>query len=506
MSDDAVFDMTPVQRALVMAMVIMAATIFTATVLISSALLPQLQGALLATQDEVSWTMTFNIVATAVVTPMTGWMAARFGRRATMVWCVGVFSVATFMCGWSASLEEMVFWRIVQGGAGAPLIPLGQAILFDAYPKRMHGTVVSIYGMANMAGPVIGPMFAGEIAENLGWRWGFWMVLPVCIVAFVGLRLVLPRDTPNQRVELDWTGFLTLTVAIGAAQLVFSRGQRLDWFDSLEIGVATCLAALAFYMFIAHSLTASRPFIDLALFRDRNYAIGSGMVTLYGMLNFAPIVLLPPLLKDQAGFPDSLIGEIVGYRGAGAVIGFFIAMMVQRFDPRAIMIAGTLVQTLAGAWMMSFDLNVAPATVILNSLLQGVTVGLVWTPLTVVTFSTLPVHHRAEAMAMFHLLRTFGSSLFISVAVAEIVRATGANYARLGELISPFNRVLDLPWAMGAWDGTTVQGLARLAKEINRQAIMLGYGNAFVMYTVVSAAALPLILLMRVEKKGTPPT
>ena len=501
MSDEAANDLTPTQRVLVLVIIVIASSIFTASMLISSALLPQLQGALLATQDEVSWTMTFNIVATAVLTPTTGWLAARFGRRATMIWCVALFSVATFFCGWSNTLDEMVFWRIVQGGAGAPLIPLGQTIAFDAFPRRQHNTVMSIYGMANMIGPVIGPMFAGEIAESLGWRWGFWMVLPFSVVGFVGLQLVLPKDKPSHRPYLDWVGFLSLALAIGAAQLVLSRGQRLDWFESLEIGVATLLAGLAFYVFITHSLTSARPFINLRLLADRNYAIGLAMVMLYGMLNFAPIVLLPPLLKDHAGFPDSMIGEIVGFRGAGAFLGFFLAMLLQRFDPRAVMICGTLVQTLAGTWMMSFDLNVAPMTLKLNSLLQGITVGLVWSPMTVVTFASLPIQHRAEAMAMFHLLRTFGSSLFISVAVAEIVRSTGANYSRMTEMITPFNRILELPWVMGAWDNATVNGLAKIAKEINRQAIMIGYGNAFLMYTVVSALALPLCLLMKVEKK-----
>ena len=154
-------------------------TIYSASVLISSALLPQLQGALSATQDEISWVMTFNIVATAVATPAAGWLADRFGQRATMTWCALLFAVATFMCGASNSLEELIGWRIVQGAAGAPLVPIGQTILLDAFPRRQHGAVISIYGMANMIGPSLGPMFAGQIAESLGWRWGFWMVVPV---------------------------------------------------------------------------------------------------------------------------------------------------------------------------------------------------------------------------------------------------------------------------------------------------------------------------------------
>ena len=316
--DETVYRLSFVQRLLVLVMVVLGTTIYTATILISSALLPQLQGALSATQDEIAWVMTFNIVATAVATPMTGWIAGRFGRRATMFWCSLFFAVATFMCGASTSLEALVGWRIVQGAFGAPLVPLGQTLLLDAFPRHQHGPVISIYGMANMIGPAIGPMFAGEIAEAYGWQWGFWMVLPVAIVTVIGFRLVIPPSAEDERVRLDWTGFLTLSVAIGAAQLVFSRGQRLDWLDSGEIILVTFIAGLAFYMFVAHSLTAEKPFVSVRLMvSDRNYGLGLVLVTLYGMLNIAPIVLLPPLLKQHAGFPESAIGTMIGW-GASA--------------------------------------------------------------------------------------------------------------------------------------------------------------------------------------------
>ena len=315
MSEQAVYDLTPRGRALVLIAAMLGTTIYAATMLISSALLPQLQGALGATQDEASWVMTFNIVATAVATPATGFLADSFGARRTMIWCAAGFTVATFMCGAAGSLEELIVWRIVQGAAGAPLVPLGQTLLFNAYPRRQHGMVISIYGIANMFGPSIAPVLAGEIAEWYGWRWGFWMVLPVAVVAVVGYIAVLPRDTPGQRPRLDWIGFLSLSVALAAGQLVLSRGQRLDWFDSGEIVVGTFLTGLALYLFIAHSLTTPRPFVRLGLLRDRNYAVGLVLVTLFGMLNFAPVVLLPPLLQNYAGFTELAVGEFVAWRG-----------------------------------------------------------------------------------------------------------------------------------------------------------------------------------------------
>ncbi|HYD07292.1 MAG TPA: DHA2 family efflux MFS transporter permease subunit, partial [Reyranella sp.] len=463
--------------------------------LIASTLLPQMQGTMSATQDEIAWAMTFNILATAVMTPMTGWLAARFGRRETMVWSVFCFTVTTLMCGLADSLEALVAWRVLQGALGAPVIPLSQTILLDAFPRRQHGLVTSIFGMAVVVGPVIGPTVGGLLSELYNWRWAFYMIVPVGFLSFAGLRLTLPADRPAGRTSLDWIGFLSLSTAIAGVQLVLSRGQRLDWFDSAEILIEAFVAVLAFWIFVSHSLTAAKPFLDLRLLLNRNYALGLVLVLIYGMLNFTPMVLLPPLLQQHAGFPDALIGEIIAARGVGATIGFFSAIFLGRLDPRVGMIAGFALQVVSGLWLMAIDLNVDSGTLMLNSLLQGIAIGTIWVPLTLVTFSTIGSANLAEATAVYHLLRNIGSSFFISICVAEIVRATGANYAYMVELVTHYNRVLAMPWVTGGWDTDSVGGLARLSKEINRQAAMLGYINAFGLYTLASALAVPLILL-----------
>jgi DHA2 family multidrug resistance protein len=409
------------------------------------------------------------------------------------------------MCGASNSLEELIFWRIVQGAAGAPLVPLGQTILLDSSPRAQHAAVMSIFGMSNMIGPSLGPMFAGEIAESFGWRWGFWMILPVAVASVILSWAALPRSEPRQGARLDWLGFITLSAGIAAGQLVFSRGQRLDWFDSAEIVLATFFGILMIYVFCVHSLTAERPFVRLSLLTDRNYALGLLLVTLFGMLNFAVIVLLPPLLQQHAGFPESAIGEMIGARGIGSAIGFLLAMPMARLDPRLSLSIGVLVQVATGLWLMSFDLNVALATLMLCNVLQGVSIGVSWVPLTVITFWTLRPEFRAEAMSVFHLLRNFGSSLFISIAVAEIVRTSYVNYARMAEFASPYNRVVEMPWAMGSWNIDTAAGLAKLSGEITRQATLIGYTNAWWLYTLAAAASLPIVLLARLPRMRPTP-
>ena len=253
------------RRVLILVAVVLGSTLYATTLLVASTLLPQMQGTMSATQDEIAWTMTFNILATAVVTPMTGWLAARFGRRETISWSVLLFTVATFFCGAADSLEALVFWRVLQGALGAPVIPLSQTILLDSFPKRQLGLVTSIFGMAVVIGPVIGPTLGGLLSELYGWRWAFYMLVPVGFLSFAGLRFTLPQDKPAGRTALDWTGFLSLSVTIGCVQLVLSRGQRLDWFESTEIQIEAFVAVVSFWVFLAHSLTAEQPFLNLKL-------------------------------------------------------------------------------------------------------------------------------------------------------------------------------------------------------------------------------------------------
>jgi MFS transporter, DHA2 family, multidrug resistance protein len=501
-ADVAASGVSPGRRYLILATVVLGSSLYSTALLTTSTILPQMQGALSATQDEIAWAMTFNILATAVVTPMTGWLVARFGGRRVMVWCIFGFSAATFLCGIAQSLEMLVLWRILQGGVGAPVVPLSQTILLDTFPRHQHGMVLSMFGMAVGVAPVLGPVIGGYLAEAYSWRWSFQMLVPIGLLAFVGLYLTLPADTRAVKVQLDWIGFLALATAMAGVQLVLARGVRLDWFQSTEIVVECLVAVLAFYVFIVHCLTARAPFLNMRLLADRNYAIGLLLVWMYGMLNFTPMVLLPPLLQQHVGFPDALVGQVIGCRGLGMTVGFLVAGLTGKFDPRIGMGLGFLLQAVSGIWMLSFDLNVTMDILVWNSLMQGFAVGLIWVPLTVVTFGTLASSDRAEAASVFHLLRNIGSSFFISISVAEIVRATGANYSRMAEMISPYNTSLSLPWARGAWNFDSTSGLANVAKEIARQAAMIGYLNAFLMYTVASGLAVVLVLTVRRRKGG----
>ena len=492
--------MSPGRRRLLLVSGMLTVMLYFTTIMVVTSIMPQIQGAMSATADEVSWIITFNLIATAIATPMTGWLVTRFGRKRSMCTCIAGFGVATLMCGLSQSLEELIVWRILQGAFGAPTLPLNQTVILDTYPKDKLRFAMGATGMGSVVGPVIGPAMAGWLAETYSWRFAFYILVPVTAAALAGIAIALRADQSEERVRFDWTGFLSLSVCVGSLQYVLSRGQRLDWFDSGEIIICTMMAALAFWVFLTHSLTTDNPFLDLSLFLNRNLTLAYILHSIFGMLAFTPMVLLPTLLRQHADYPDALVGWIVGSRGVGGILGFFAAMWLEKLDPRVPIASGFGMLLLSGLWLMRMNLEVTPLEIMLNGTLQGFSVGIVVVPLMMVAFADLDQHARPAATSVFHLLRNVASGFFISFSVAEVVRSTGVNYARMAEMISDYNKALTMPWVLGAWDLSSVQGLMRLSKEVARQSAMIGYLNAFGWFTLFAALALPFSLLIRPPK------
>ncbi len=488
------------RRWMILVAITSSTTLYAMTILIVSVVLPQMQGSLSATPDQISWVMTFNILATAVVTPMSGWLTGRYGWRKVMLYSQAGFCLSTFLCGIAESLEMLVLYRILQGGFGAPSIPLAQAIILDIFPRRQHSLVTSIFGMGVVVGPIFGPIFGGYLTELYNWRYAFYMLVPLAAIGFVSLWVFLNDGGRRANLRFDWTGFLLLAASLASLQLVLDRGQRLDWLDSSEIIIEIVIGCCAFYAFLIHSFMSDRPFLDLRLLADRNYSLGLLIVLIYGMLNFTPMVVLPPMLKELGGYPEAVIGMLLGARGGGAVLGFFLAGRLARFDPKVGMSIGFALQTVSGFHMMTFDMNVGISDVMVASFMQGTSVGLIWVPLVVATFATLDKRALAETTAVFHLLRNIGSSLFISLSVTTVIRTGTTNYARMTEFVTPFNELLTFPQYLNLWDAETIMGLARIAVEVENQSDMIGFLNAFGIYTIASATVIPFILMVRMPR------
>jgi DHA2 family multidrug resistance protein len=475
----------------------MSSLLFGMTITLANVVLPQIRGALSATQDEIAWVITLNLVATAVATPMTGWLASRLGWRNVMFYSVLGFTVSSFLCGSADSLEALVLYRVGQGLFGATIMPMGQGIVLATFPRHLHTAVMVIWGAGSVMGPVFGPIFGSIMAEAYNWRFAFFMIVPPGIVAMIFSWIWLAEYRDRTPARLDWTGFLALSVAITCLQLMIDRGQRLDWFYSLEICLEAFIAAIAFWIFAAHSLTASRPFLDPRLLLDRNFAIGLVIAFFMGMLAFTSLVLIPGMLHDLRHYPDSAIGLLLASRGVGNWVAFLVVVPFSRRYPRLSVATGLGAQAFAAWSMAQFDINVGSFDVFWTNALQGFGFGLAFTPMTVLAFATLQAHQITEASGVFTLVRNFGSSLYISVTVVLLLRSAAANYTRLTEFISPYNKALAFPGLPDAWNVENIGGLMRLAGQIQQQALMIGYINSFYLLAVTAAAGMPLVWLMR---------
>jgi DHA2 family multidrug resistance protein len=313
----------------------------------------------------------------------------------------------------------------------------------------------------------------------------------------VCIWFALAEHSKPSRIHFDWIGFVALSVAIIAVQLIIDRGQRLDWFESREIVLCALIGSLAFWIFVAHCLTADRPFLNPRLLLDRNFAVGTVIAFVMGTLNFTSLVLFPSLLHDLRDYPDNVIGMLIAARGLGNWTAFFFIVQLTRVAPRLAIGAGLAIQSAGGFWMAQFDINVTESDVFWSHFLMGLGQSVAFTPMTLMAFATLPRHQLTEGAAVFTMMRNFGSSLFISMAVLVLVRSTAANYARMTEFITPYRKEFGLPGLPEFWNTETATGLMRLSNEIHRQAAMIGYVNAFYMMAFTALAALPLACLLR---------
>jgi MFS transporter, DHA2 family, multidrug resistance protein len=495
--------MTPdAHRAWVLATCTAVTFLYSMSITAVNVSLPQIQGALSATPDQIAWVVTSNLVATAVATPLSGWLAARLGWRTLCAGCVAGFTIASAGCGLAGSFEALVAWRAAQGAFGAPLVPVSQAIVLESYPRERHGAVIAVFGMGSVLGPVLGPVLGGELAEAYNWRWVFYMMVPFSVVALFGcLAFIRDRAAP-QRVSLDWTGFLMLSAALAGLQLMLDRGERANWFSSMEIVAWAAVAALGFYLFVAHTLTHPKPFLSPQLLRERNFALGLVLIFVFGMLNFTPMTLLPALLQGVAGYPDSVIGWVIGARGLGTLVGFSLMIYASRLDPRLMIAVGFLLQALAGWQLAQLDPGFGLHDVFWPMAVQGFGVGILWVPITMVAFSEIGGERLAEGTAVYHMLRNIGSSVHISLSAVLAVHMTQASHAELTPNVSPFNEALLLPWVRGTLDPGDPQSLAAIEAEISRQAFMLGYLDAFWAFSATALVVLPLIALVRWKRAG----
>jgi DHA2 family multidrug resistance protein len=493
-------------RAALTVCVILATLMQALDTTIANVALPYMQGSVAASQDQIAWVLTSYIVAAAIMTPPTGFLAGRFGIKRLFIVSIAGFTVASMLCGMAQSLTQLVLFRILQGAFGASLVPLSQTVLLGSYPRERQGFAMALFGIGVMIGPVLGPVLGGWLTENYSWRYVFYINLPIGIIDLIGIMIFLPDTARNAGAKLDWFGFGTLSIAIGCLQIVLDRGELQDWFGSGEIIIEAIIAVSAFYLFLVHTFTAKNPFVRPAMFRDRNFAAGMMFIAIVGLTYYASMALQPPYLQELMDYPVVTAGLVMGPRGVGTMASMLIVgRLVGRTDTRILLAIGLTLTAWSFYQMTGWTPDVSQATIIGITMVQGAGLGFLFVPLSAATLSTLPQSERAEGAGLFSLSRNIGSSVGISVVNSLLVQNTQVNHADIAAHITAVNRAMENPLVAHAWDPLTAVGRAALDAMITRQAQIIAYIDDYKMLMIATLVVMPLLIVFRRPPRGAAP-
>ncbi len=491
-------------RVLLMAAVMGVSIIQFLDATIANVALPHMQASLGASMDTVAWVLTSYIIATVLMTPAVGWVSDRLGSRRVFLWAVAGFLLTSMLCGAATSLTQMVVFRTLQGFCAAFIGPMSQTIMYDINPPSKQPAAISLWGMVVMIAPITGPMLGGLLTETLNWRWVFYVNLPIGIPTFLVLLWLLPSREQTSR-GLDRMGFLTLAVALVCVQLVLDRGQHQDWLNSHEIVLELLIAGAAFWVFAVHTLTTRSPLFSSALFRNGNFVAAFMFMFVLGAANIAIASVQPIMFQNVYGYSPWDTGMLLMPRGIGVMITMtIVARIMHRVDIRYLTCAGFLIASYA-LWSMSqWALDMGRGPILLSGFIQGIGLGLTFTPMNVAAFTTLAPEHRPDAASLLNLMRSLGGSFGISIMVTYISRNTQISHADMASSVTSYNVPgVDPATAALRFGEFGPALLGMLDMEMSRQALMIAYlDNFYVMAALVLAVALGVLLFKPIRLGG----
>ena len=506
MSPSVTSAMSPKLRRTLITICAMTATIMQALdTTIANVALPYMQGSLSASLDQINWVLTSYIVASAIMTAPIGWLADRFGRKKLFIVCVAGFTAASLLCALAQNIEQIVLFRLLQGMAGAALVPLSQAVLLDSYSVEERSGAMAIWGIGVMLGPIMGPTIGAWLTDNYSWHWVFLINLPIGVITVVGLSLFMHETKLQTHLRFDWFGFLALAVGIGSLQMLLDRGEQVGWFGANEIWIEAIISVFGFYYFFAHSLTTDEPFVRFEMFKDRNFVSGVVFMVVIGVVLFGTMALVTPFMQNLLGYPIQTAGFLLGSRGVGTLLTMMVApRLMKHIEVRWLILAGLLI-TGATLWIFTgFSLDTTQYTIVTTSIAQGVGLGLLFVPITTAAFTTLPGHLRTGGTAILTLVRNIGSSIGISMVIAQLTSETTVMHARLAEDVTPFNNALQMPNVSSILSTTTDAGRAMLDMIVTQQANLIAYFNDFKLLMVLTLLVIPLIFITGRSKQAAP--
>src|SRR5438270_380567 len=479
--------------------------------------LPHIAGNLSATVDEATWTLTSYLVANAIILPMTGWLAGRFGRKRLLLLAVTGFTAASFACGLAPSLGALIVFRILQGACGGGLQPLSQAILLESFPPQKRGQAMAFWALGIVVAPMLGPVLGGWLTDNYSWRWVFYINVPIGVLAIL-LTQAFVYDPPylrRERTGIDYWGIGLLVVGMGSLQIMLDKGQEEDWFASHFILVLAVLAVVGLGGLIIRELRAEHPVIDLSVFRNRSYAVGTLLMTAVGFVLYGSTVLYPLMMQELLGYTATHAGVTNFPRGMASFFFMpFVGFLVGKVDARKLLAAGLLLTAAAMFEVSFFSLDVGFWDFALPLVLQGAGLGLIFVPLTTVSNDEIPKERMGNATSIFNLMRNIGASVGISSVATLQFRHMQTHINILGQHVTEAR--LRTQQTLGGLRQTfmlkgadsvtaTHQAHGAMWGSLQQQASMLAYNDVFRFMGGMFLVMLPLLFLMKKPKKGKGP-
>ncbi len=410
---------------------------------IANVAVPFISGDLGASSEEGTWVITSFAVSNAIVLPLTGLLARRFSEVPLFVASTALFSLTSWLCGLAWNLPVLIFFRILQGAAGGALIPLSQSLLLQLYPRDKKGLALGIWSMVVVTAPIVGPILGGWLTDNYGWRWIFYINIPLGIISALLTWMILWEtvDDKKKHDPIDYTGFFLLCIAVGALQILLDKGNQEDWFRSNYINTLAVISFVGFYFFIPWNLYSPYPVVNFSFFKDKNFLIGTIITALGFFVFFGSVVLLPLWLQTQNGYTATWAGLAVAPIGIfPLILSLVIGHYVSIIDQRLVLTFSYFIFSMTFFWLGSFNTDISFFHIILPRFVQGLGLATFFIPLVTLSLAHIPNEQLASASGIFNFIRLlagggFGTSLFVTL----WSRREDYHHSYLIESITPYN-------------------------------------------------------------------
>jgi len=472
---------------------------------IANVSIPAIAGDMGVSPSQGTWVITSFAVANAISVPLTGWLTRRFGPVRLFTASIGLFVLASWLCGLAPNIGMLIAFRVLQGLVAGPMIPLSQTLLLSSYPPAKAGTAMAMWAITVLVAPVAGPLLGGWITDNIAWPWIFYINIPVGILAMaMTWSIYRQRDPGPQRVPLDRLGLLLLVLFVGALQIMVDKGKELDWFQSTEIVLLATVSAVAFLYFLVWELTEKHPIVDLRLFGRRNFVAGAmALAVAYGLF-FGNVVLLPLWLQQHMGYTATWAGMATAPVGILAILlSPWVGKNVSRIDPRKLATVAFLGFAFV-LWMRShFSTQADFSTILLPTVLQGAAMAFFFIPLQAITFSGLPPERMPSAAGLSNFVRITAGAIGTSVFTTLWESRAAIHHARLAESIHPGNpTALQALAQLQAGGLGAEQALAQVNRSIDQQAFTLAATDLFYLSSLLFLALVALVWVSRPRAAG----